>query len=49
MAHETILPSYTGVMLQDVIKPESTSQSSRRICTASPAAVVIMCRGWLVA
>lgn len=42
MAQEAILSSYTGVMLQDVIKSESTSQSSRSVFTASAACVVVV-------
>lgn len=42
MVQKAVLSSYTGVMLQDVIKSESTSQSSRSVFTASAACVVVV-------
>lgn len=42
MAQEAVLSSYTGVMLQDVIKSESTSQGSHSVFAASAACVAVV-------
>lgn len=42
MALETFLSSYTGVMLQRVIKTETASQSSFSTGAASVAAVTVL-------